>query len=84
MYKRQSLGDSPKIREAVQNALTYLSGIQTENGDFTAWNTVNSMSAAQVILALVQHQMDPRITPDFIKNNTSVYDSCLLYTSRCV
>ena len=55
------------VTAAVDRALVLLSDIQSSNGGFTSWGTVNAESCAQVIVALTALGIDPQSDPRFIK-----------------
>ena len=63
------------IRAAVERALTFLSDAQQDDGGFISWETVNSESCAQVIVALTALGIDPAADSRFIKNGASPLDS---------
>lgn len=45
--------------EAIRRGLAWLSGQQTENGDFVSWGDPNAESTAQVLIALCSLGLDP-------------------------
>ncbi len=69
------------VRGAVDRAISWLSGVQTEVGGFpgSAWAPVNSQSIAQVITALTELGIDPHTDSRFIKNGNSLVDALLAY-----
>lgn len=63
--------DDDKARSASENALSYLSSIQNENGSFSLYQTENCESTAQVVIALSSagvEQTDER----FVKSRSAL------------
>ena len=69
------------VAAAIDAALSYLSGVQTENGGFFSYDVETSESASQVIIALSALGIDPQTDERFIKNGVSVYDALMSYQS---
>jgi hypothetical protein len=67
------------VRQAVDEALVWLSGVQLASGDFASWGTRNVESAAQVIIALCALGIDPQRDLRFVKNGVSLLDGLLRY-----
>ncbi len=67
------------VRDAVDRALTKLSQLQEETGDFSSWGNRNAQTGAQVMLALSCLDIDPQTDPRFIKNGNTLMDGLLLY-----
>lgn len=65
--------------EAVDRGVNWLSGQQTENGDFDSWGAPNAESTAQVMIALCSLGIDPETDPRFVKSGGSVPDGLLRY-----
>ena len=63
------------VKAAVDKALEALSALQRSDGGFDSWDTVNSESCAQVIVALTALGIDPTIDSRFIKNGLTVLDA---------
>lgn len=68
-----------KVRDAVEDALACLSGLQQEDGGFISWGMPNSESGVQVLVALCALGIDPFTDSRFLKNGHSVYDGILQY-----
>lgn len=71
-----------KAKDAVDNALAYLSSIQNADGSFSAANggSSSSESTAQVLAALCALGIDPVADSRFIKNGNTVLDGlCKFY-----
>lgn len=66
------------INRAVENALLYLSGEQTEDGGFMSRGEENVESAAQVLVALCTLGI-PTDSENFIKNEKTVLDSLMSF-----
>ena len=63
------------VKAAVDKALEALSALQCTGGGFGSWNTVNSESCAQVIVALTALGIDPTADSRFVKNGHTVLDA---------
>ena len=68
--------------EAIRRGLAWLSGQQTENGDFVSWGDPNAESTAQVLIALCSLGLDPETDPRFIRNGRTLRDGLLSYRTR--
>lgn len=68
-----------KVKTAVDTALETLSKMQMADGGFGSWETVNSESSAQVIVALTSLGIDPNKDARFIKNGRSVVNALCDY-----
>ncbi len=71
-----------KVKDAVDNALAYLSSIQKADGSFSAANggSSSSESTAQVLAALCALGIDPVADSRFIKSGSTVLDGlCKFY-----
>ncbi len=62
------------VKAAVEQALTWLSNAQQDNGGFMSWGTANSESCAQVTVALTALGIDPAADSRFVKNGASPLD----------
>ena len=71
--------DEPRVADAVEKALSYMSSQQTETGAFKYFNSENCENCAQAVLALSSLGIDARTDERFIKNGVSVYDALLSY-----
>ena len=63
------------VKAAVDKALEALSALQRSDGGFDSWDTVNSESCAQVIVALTALGSDPTADSRFVKNGHTVLDA---------
>ena len=63
------------VKAAVDTALEALSALQRSDGGFDSWDTVNSESCAQVIVALTALGIDPTADSRFVKNGHTVLDA---------
>lgn len=68
-----------EVKAAVDRGLAWLSKVQTTDGGFASWDSINSESIAQVIVALTSLGIDPHTDPRFIKNGNSAIDALLSY-----
>lgn len=64
-----------RVKAALDDALECLSALQTPIGGYNSWDTLNSESCAQVIVALTALGIDPQTDSRFIKNGCSVLDA---------
>ena len=71
--------EDPATAEAIRRGLEWLSGQQTENGDFVSWGDPNAESTAQVLIALCSLGLDPETDPRFIRNGRTLRDGLLSY-----
>ena len=71
--------DHPKVKSAIEAALTLLSGMQQNDGGFASFGTPNSESAAQVVVALSALGLDANTDSHFVKNGHSVLENLLSY-----
>ena len=70
---------SRTVKQIVNEALSCLSLLQTEDGDFMSWGTQNAESTAQVAAALCSLNIDPQKDSRFIKNGKTLLDGILKY-----
>lgn len=68
-----------KVRTAAETGLLFLSGRQTDDGDFSSFGVRNANSCAQVLTALSDLGIDERTDGRFIKNGNTVLDGLLRY-----
>ena len=66
--------EEANVKAAVEQALTWLSTAQQDDGGFMSWGTANSESCAQVIVALTALGIGPAADSRFIKNGASPLD----------
>lgn len=66
-----------KVKAAVDRGIAWLSKTQTADGGFASWESTNSESIAQVIVALTSLGIDPHKDSRFIKNGHSAVDALL-------
>jgi hypothetical protein len=70
--------DRPDVKAATEKALAFLSELQDAEGGYTSWGSVNSESAAQVLVALCELGI-PADDPRFVKNGNSLVDNILTF-----
>ena len=63
------------VKAAVEQALTWVSNAQQDDGGFMSWGTANSESCSQVIVALTTLGIDPTSDERFIKEGGTVLDA---------
>lgn len=70
--------DRPEVQDAIDKALTCLSGMQNDDGGFGSWGTTNSESTVQVIMGMYELGMD--LTDSrLVKNGNTVLDGLMHY-----
>ena len=67
------------VKEAVETALTVLSEMQDETGNFPTRYGTSSESVSQVVVALSTLGMDANADARFVKNGVSAMDALLAY-----
>ncbi len=70
--------DQAKVRGAIDRALTCMSARQNASGGFSSWETENSESCVQMLVALCELGLDPE-DDRFVKNGTSLLDVLASY-----
>ncbi len=65
------------VKNAVDNALTWLSENQNETGGYASWGITNCESIAQVMVALTSLGINPAQDSRFIKNGLTTIDALL-------
>lgn len=70
--------DDEKVKTAIEKALDCMSERQNENGGFSSWNTENSESCVQMIVALCELGI-PLTDTRFVKNGNTMLDSLLRF-----
>ena len=71
--------ENEAVKAAVDKALDVLSELQLATGGFGSWDTENSESCAQVIVALTALGIDPAKDSRFIKNGLTILDALASY-----
>ena len=74
--------EHPKVKSAIEAALTLLSGMQQNDGGFASFGTANSESAAQVVVALSALGLDANTDSRFVKNGYSALENLLSYAQE--
>lgn len=70
---------SRTVKQVIDESLSCLSRLQTEDGDFISWGTQNAESTAQAAVALCSLNIDPQKDARFIKNGKTLIDGILKY-----
>ncbi|MEK4192261.1 S-layer homology domain-containing protein [Paenibacillus sp. FSL L8-0323] len=70
-----------KVTAAVDRGIAWLSKTQTADGGFASWESTNSESIAQVIVALTGLGIDPHKDSRFIKNGHSAVDALISFAA---
>ena len=63
------------VRDAVDNAIEFLSDVQMEDGTFASFGTKNSNTTAMVVLGLSELGIDAGSDARFVKNSISAVDA---------
>lgn len=71
--------ENEAVAKSVDDALTWLSKVQGQDGDFKSGEDENSESTAQTIIALCSLGIDPNRDERFSKNGSTVMDGLLKY-----
>ncbi|MFR9199738.1 MAG: prenyltransferase/squalene oxidase repeat-containing protein [Candidatus Gastranaerophilaceae bacterium] len=67
------------VKQAVNEALSCLSDMQLDTGDYISWGTQNVESTAQVLIALCCLGINPQADNRFIKNGNTLVDGIMRY-----
>lgn len=75
-YKDTAYAKNKEVKASVDHALDVLSGMQNENGAFSApWVGVTAESVAQVVTAVCELGIDPATDSRFVKNGKTMLDA---------
>ncbi len=66
------------VKHVIEEALSCMAERQEENGGFASWNTTNSESVAQIIVALTELGI-PLDDPRFVKNGNTLLDNLMTF-----
>jgi hypothetical protein len=67
------------VRQAVDEALAFLSLLQLDTGDFRSFGNPNSQTSMQVVIALTSIGLDPQTLNEFIKGGNTLVNGMLRY-----
>jgi S-layer homology domain. len=73
--------DREDVKQAIKEALSCMSNLQNDNGGYASWDTDNSESVVQMIVALTALGIsldDPR----FVKNGNTLLDNLMTYYKK--
>ena len=70
------------VKTAVDRAISWLSKAQEEDGGYSSWESGNSESIAQVIVALTGMGIDPHNDSRFVKNGNSAMENLLSFREK--
>ncbi len=73
--------DNEKVKSATEKALVCLSNMQNENGGFSSYDTENSESNVQVVVALCELGI-PYNDVRFVKNGNTILDELMSYYNK--
>ncbi len=79
VYALSEFRNLTDVGEAIEKAVSALSLMQLETGDFESSGTPNAESTAQVIIALSALGIDANSDARFVKNGIGVYDALAEY-----
>ncbi len=72
--------DQPEVTAAIDNAITYLSEAQKEDGTFDAYGSgADSNTAAMVVIGLCAVGVDPDTDSRFVKGDVSALDNLMAF-----
>lgn len=71
--------DDAKVQPVIERGISALSRLQDKQGGFSAWDSRNSESVAQAIVALCALGIDPQTDSRFIKEGNSLIDALLSF-----
>lgn len=71
--------DNAKVQPVIERGISALSRLQDNKGGFAAWDSRNSESVAQAIVALCALGIDPQTDSRFIKEENSLLDALLSF-----
>ena len=72
---------TPGVKDAIDKALTCLSGIQINDGGFSGWGSASTESITQVIVALTELEI-PLDDPRFVKNGNTALDALMMFYKK--
>ena len=79
MFSLAPYKDQPKVKKALNRAITCLSKKQNSKGGFASWGATNSESCAWVIMPLLACGINPNTDSRFVKNGKSVVDALMSF-----
>ncbi|MCM1364189.1 MAG: terpene cyclase/mutase family protein [Faecalibacterium sp.] len=82
IQKSDSAKTSKTVRQVVNEAISCLSEIQLDTGDYESWGTQNVESTCQVVVALCCLGIDPFADERFIKKGNTLLDGILRYQMK--
>lgn len=68
------------VTNAVDKAVSKMSEMQSDNGGFGSWGSVNAESCAQIAVALTSIGINPATDERFIKNGNSLIDAIMSFS----
>ena len=79
MFSLAPYKDQPKVKKALNRAITYLSKKQNSKGGYSSWGATNSESCVWVIMPLLACGINPNTDSRFVKNGKSVVDALMSF-----
>lgn len=73
-------GSNEAVTNAVDKAVSKMSEMQSDNGGFDSWGSVNVESCAQIAVALTSIGINPDTDERFIKNGNSLIDAIMSFS----
>lgn len=73
-------GKNEAVTNAVDKAVSKMSEMQSDNGGFGSWGSVNVESCAQIAVALTSIGINPATDERFIKNGNSLIDAIMSFS----
>ena len=78
-FSQNNVEKSVTIRQALDNAVLYLSSAQADNGTMINWGSSSCETTAQTIIALTTYGIDIETDKRFIKNGNTLFDGMMTY-----
>ncbi len=80
-YTQKATGEevTKTVHQIVDEALSCLSELQLDTGDYKSWGTQNVESTDQVVVALCALGINPLTDARFIKNGNTLLDGIMIY-----
>lgn len=79
VYENQGEQVRRSVKECVDKALLWLSGVQCDDGSFESYGNRNAESTAQVIIALTSLEIDPQADERFLKASGTAVDGLMQF-----
>ncbi len=78
-YTRNGETATNSVADVIDAAISVLSAMQTDEGDYKSWGMENAESVSQVLIAVCTLGIDPKTDSRFIKNGKTLIDGIMKY-----